>query len=288
MKNFVYLKPSRIEDAISALREYDDAYLLAGGTDLLVGMKNKTIEPKHIIALKGIPKIDSIGFETGFKIGSLTTIREIEVSKVVREKIPLLGQAAGNLGSIQVRNQATIGGNLCNASPAADMAIALLAMDSKVRIASINNEKVIGLDQFFTGPGSTVLNRHDILLEIIIPNDIEQFKGIFIKLGNRNAMEIGIVNIAILLDADFKSGMCKDIKIALGAVAPTVIRARKAEEQLKGNTLNPELISEASEVASQETNPISDLRASAEYRKNMVKTLVGRGIREILKSNKVS
>ena len=288
MKNFVYLKPSSIEDAISALREYDDAHLLAGGTDLLVGMKNKIIEPKHIIALKGIPKIDSIGFETGFKIGSLTTIREIEVSKVVREKIPLLGQAAGNLGSIQVRNQATIGGNLCNASPAADMAIALLAMDSKVRIASINNEKVIGLDQFFMGPGSTVLNRHDILLEIIIPNDIEQFKGIFIKLGNRNAMEIGIVNIAILLDADFKSGMCKDIKIALGAVAPTVIRARKAEEQLKGNTLNPELISEASEVASQETNPISDLRASAEYRKNMVKTLVGRGIREILKSNKVS
>jgi CO/xanthine dehydrogenase FAD-binding subunit len=168
------------------------------------------------------------------------------------------------------------------------MAVALLAMDGKVRIASFNNENVIGLDQFFTGPGNTVLNRDDILVEIIVPKDVEHFKGIFIKLGTRNAMEIGIVTIAILLDADFESSMCKDIKIALGAVAPTVIRARKAEEQLKGNILNSELISEAAEVASQDTRPISDLRASADYRKEMVKTLVGRGIREILETNKVS
>jgi carbon-monoxide dehydrogenase medium subunit len=287
MKNFDYIKPGTMDEAISALKEFDDAFLLAGGTDLLVGVKNNLVKPKCILDLKGIPNLDSIEHENGFKFGPLITIREIETSKILREKTPFLCQAASTLGSVQIRNRATLGGNLCNASPAGDMATMFLAMNSEVTIATSENEKTIGMEKFFTGPKSTVLSNRDILTEITVPEDIEQFKGIYMKYGPRKAMDIGIVNVAVLLDADFKSGLCKRIRIALGAVAPTPMRAGKAEDLLKGNVLKTNLINDAAEAASNETDPITDFRASAGYRKELVKTLVSRGINSILESNQV-
>ncbi|NIS72193.1 MAG: xanthine dehydrogenase family protein subunit M [Proteobacteria bacterium] len=285
MKVFHYIKPSNLADAISALREHDDAFLLSGGTDLLVGIKNKLLEPKCIIDLKGIPSLNVFKYESEFRFGSLLTIRDVEVSKAIREKIPVLCQAASCLGSVQIRNKATVGGNLCNASPAADMSTIFLAMDADVKVVSQEGEKVIELEHFFVGPNSTILGRNDILTEIIVSKDVAQFKGTYMKYGPRKAMDIGVVNIAILLDADFKSGFCKKISIALGSVAPTPIRAKKAEYVLSGNTLSPQIISEAAEVASSETDPISDLRASAGYRKELVRTLVAAGIKKILESN---
>lgn len=288
MKNFEYIRPANLDDAIAALRENDNPYLLAGGTDLLIGMKNNQVRPQCIVDLKCVPNINSIEYKNGFKLGALTPIRDIEISKSIHEKIPVLNQTASTLGSIQIRNRATIGGNLCHASPAADMATILLAMDCEVKIVTYQKEKIIGLDKFFTGPNCTVIGQHDVLTEIIIPKDIEQFKGIYLKHGPRKAMDIGIVNIAVLLDADFKSGLCNKIMIALGAVAPTPIRAKKAEDLLRGNILKPNLINEGAELASNETNPISDFRASAGYRKDLVKNLVARGINRILESNKAS
>lgn len=288
MKNFEYIKPSNLADAISALREYEDAFLFAGGTDLLVGMKNNFLKPQYIIDLKGIPNMDSFECENGWKFGSLTTIRDIEVSKAIREKMPYLYQAAGCLSSVQIRNRATLGGNLCNASPAADMATMFLAMSSQVKIICVDNEKIVELDKFFTGPNSTILNRGEVLTEIIVPRDAEQFKGVYMKFGPRKGMDIGIVNIAVLLDADFKSGLCKRIRIALGAVAPKPIRARQAEGLLNGNALSPDSINKAAELASSESDPISDFRASAAYRRELVKTLVVRGINTILTSNRTS
>ncbi len=285
MKIFHYKKPSNLADAISALREHDDAFLLSGGTDLLVGMKNKLLEPKCVIDLKGIPSLNAFNYESGFRFGSLITIRDLEVSKAIHEKIPVLCQAASCLGSVQVRNKATVGGNLCNASPAADMSTIFLAMDADVKVVSHEGEKVIELESFFVGPNSTILGRNDILTEIIVSKDVARSKGIYMKYGPRKAMDIGVVNIAILLDADFKSGFCKGIRIALGSVAPTPIRAKKAENVLSGNMLSPQIISEAAEVASSETDPISDLRASAGYRKELVRTLVAAGIKKILESN---
>ncbi len=285
MKSFDYIRPSNVEDVIAALKENDNPYLIAGGTDLLIGMKNNAVRPQCIIDLKGIRHLNSIEYENGFRIGALSTIRDIEVSKSILEKIPALSDAAGTLGSIQIRNRATIGGNLCHGSPAADMAAILLAMDCEVKFASDNGEKTIGLEQFFTGPNSTILEKNDILTEIIISKDIEQFEGLYLKHGPRKAMDIGIVNIAVLLNADFKSGMCNQIKIALGAVAPTPIRAKKAEALLHGNTLKPELIREAAEMAANEAKPISDFRASAGYRRDLVKNLVAKGIKQILASN---
>jgi carbon-monoxide dehydrogenase medium subunit len=284
MKRFDYIRPGNMQDAIAALQANDEPYLLAGGTDLLIGMKTNAVKPKCLIDLKSIPGIDCIEYDNGFKLGALTTVRDVEVSPLIREKIPALSEAAGTLGSIQIRNRATIGGNLCHGSPAADMAAILLAMNCEVKIATGNGAKTIGLDQFFTGPNSTVLNRNEVLSQIIIPKEIEQFKGIYLKHGPRKAMDIGIVNIAILLDADVSSGFCNQIMIALGAVAPRPIRAKKAEALLNANRLTSELIQEAAEVASDEATPISDFRASAGYRKDLVKNLVAKGIDQILNS----
>jgi carbon-monoxide dehydrogenase medium subunit len=284
MKRFDYVRPGNMQDAIAALQANDEPYLLAGGTDLLIGMKTNAVKPNCLIDLKGIPGIDSIEYDNGFKLGALTTVRDVEVSPLIREKIPALSEAAGTLGSIQIRNRATIGGNLCHGSPAADMAAILLAMNCELQIATGNGAKTIGLDQFFTGPNSTVLNRNEVLSQIIIPKEIEQFKGIYLKHGPRKAMDIGIVNIAILLDADVSSGFCNQIMIALGAVAPRPIRAKKAEALLNANRLTSELIQEAAEVASDEATPISDFRASAGYRKDLVKNLVAKGIDQILNS----
>ncbi len=284
MKRFDYIRPGNMQDAIAALQANDEPYLLAGGTDLLIGMKTNAVKPNCLIDLKGIPGIDSIEYDNGFKLGALTTVRDVEVSPLIREKIPALSEAAGTLGSIQIRNRATIGGNLCHGSPAADMAAILLAMNCEVKIATGNGAKTIGLDQFFTGPNSTVLNRNEVLSQIIIPKEIEQFKGIYLKHGPRKAMDIGIVNIAILLDADVSSGFCNQIMIALGAVAPRPIRAKKAEALLNANRLTSELIQEAAEAASDEATPISDFRASAGYRKDLVKNLVAKGIDQILNS----
>ncbi len=284
MKPFDYIRPGNMEDAIAALQANDEPCLLAGGTDLLVGMKTNAVKPKCLIDLKGIPGIDCIEYDNGFKLGALTTVRDVEVSPLIREKIPALSEAAATLGSIQIRNRATIGGNLCHGSPAADMAAILLAMNCELQIATGNGAKTMGLDQFFTGPNSTVLNRNEVLAQIIIPKEIEQFKGIYLKHGPRKAMDIGIVNIAILLDADVSSGFCNQIMIALGAVAPRPIRAKKAEALLNANRLTPELIQEASEAASDEATPISDFRASAGYRRDLVKNLVAKGIDQILNS----
>jgi carbon-monoxide dehydrogenase medium subunit len=284
MKRFDYIRPGTIEEAIAALKANDEPYLLAGGTDLLIGMKTKAVKPECLIDMKGISGMDGIEYNNGFKLGALATVRDIEVSPLIREKIPALSQAAATLGSIQIRNRATIGGNLCHGSPAADMAAMLLAMNCEVSIATDKGEKTIGLDQFFTGPNSTVVGKHELLSQISIPKKMEQFKGVYLKHGPRKAMDIGIVNIAILLDADLNNRFCNQVMIALGAVAPTPIRAQKAEALLNGKELKPDLIQKAAQAAANEAKPITDFRATAGYRKDLVESLVRTGIQQILES----
>jgi carbon-monoxide dehydrogenase medium subunit len=286
MKRFDYIRPGSMDDAIAALQANEEPCVLAGGTDLLIGMKTKTVKPKCLVDLKGIPGMDGIECDRGYKLGALTTVRDLEVSPLIREKLPALSQAAETLGSIQIRNRATVGGNLCHGSPAADMSAMLLAMDCQVKIATGNGDRTIELDQFFSAPNQTALNRDEVLSQIIIPEEIDKFNGIYLKHGPRKAMDIGIVNIAILLDADAGGGVCNQIMIALGAVAPRPIRARKAEALLNGAKLTPEAIQKAAGAAAGEATPITDFRASAGYRKDLVENLVARGIDQILKSKR--
>ena len=284
MKPFDYLKPGSMNDAIGALKEHDHPVLLAGGTDLLVAMKSNTVKTACLVDLKGIPGIDAVEYDDGFNIGPMATVREIETSPLIREKLPALSEAAATLGSIQIRNRATVGGNLCHGSPAADMAAILLAMDGEVSIASASGERRVKLEQFFTGPGSTAVGAAEVLAGIHIPEEVANYRGVYLKHGPRRAMDIGIVNIALLLDVDFTSGICNRIMLAMGAVGPTPLRAARAEEMLNGNRLTPELINQASEAASKEAQPITDFRASADYRRAMIVSLVSKGINQILAS----
>jgi CO/xanthine dehydrogenase FAD-binding subunit len=281
MKNFEYIRPVKLADAVSALKAYDNAFVLAGGTDFIVKLVNDIVRPDCVIDLKGIP-LNTISSGDDWRIGAMTTIRDVEVSEVLQRKLPFLCQAASTVGSVQIRNRATIGGNLCNASPAADVSTMLLAMDSRVNIATGNGEKIVALEDFFTGPNSTILKKSEVLTEIIIPREVEQSRGLYIKFSPRKAMDIGMVNVALLVDAEPGTRLCKKIRIAMGAVAPTPIRAKQAENLLAGKILSPELIDRATEMASLETQPISDFRASANYRKALVKTIVARGIKSIL------
>jgi len=284
MKRFEYFEPSTLEEAFSLLNKYNGKVkILSGGTDLLVAMKERGLAPSYVMNVKCIPGLDYIKYEEkkDLRIGALTTIRTIETSNVIREKFSVLAQAASMLGSIQVRNRATIGGNLCNAAPSAETAPSLIGLKAKVKIASLEGERIVPLEKFFVGPGITVLKKGEILAEIIVPFPLPHTKGIYIKYGRRKAMEIAMVSVAVIATLSVEGEVWEDVNIILGAVAPTPLRARKAEEVLQSKRISEPLIEKVGQLAYEEACPISDMRASADYRKEMVKVLVKKAIREI-------
>jgi carbon-monoxide dehydrogenase medium subunit len=248
---------------------------MAGGTDVLVKIKKGGLRPLRVIDMKGIPGMDGFSISGNrFSIGALTRIRTLETSAEVMQKLPLLAQAAGKLGSVQVRNKATLGGNLCNAAPSAETAPALLALDACAEIYGRDGLRVVDLREFFTGPGSTILEEGEIPL-----NGQTRQGALYYKLANRKAMDIAFVGVAVLLELD-KHDRISKARIALGAVAPTAIRARSAEQVLEGKVLDDETVLKSAELAAKSCSPISDLRASAEYRRAMVRRLCQRGLLE--------
>jgi carbon-monoxide dehydrogenase medium subunit len=277
---FEYFAPKTTKDACAFLSEHSgQAHMLAGGTDLLVKMKQRRIVPQYVINLKTIPNLDYIHYddEQGLQIGALATIQLIKNSTIIRRKYNTLSQAAAAESTVQIRNRATIGGNLANASPAADTAPVLMALGAKVVITSSGGERTVALDDFFTGPGQTVLQADEIITEVQVPNLSPQSGGVYLKHSLRRA-DIAIVGVAVVITLDGES--CQDIKIALGAVAPTPIRARKAEALLRGQTLTEELIERAAQTAAEEARPIDDIRGYAEYRAKVVKDLTKEAIKQ--------
>ena len=264
---FNYLEPSTVEEAISMLGGYDGrAKLIAGGTDLIVQIRDKLVSPEYVIDITYIPGLDYIEYneKQGLRIGALTTIREIEKSDVICKIHPVISQAAGLLGSVAIRNVATIGGNLSNAAPSADTAPSLIGLGAKAKIVGKSGEKTIALDEFFTGPGCIVCGPGEILVEIQVPVSSPNVKGAYFK-HSRSAVDLATVGVAAIMDLD-AGNICRDVKIVLGAVAPTPMRAKKAEEILKGQKVEPALIEKTAEMAAAESQPITDVRASAEYR----------------------
>jgi CO/xanthine dehydrogenase FAD-binding subunit len=279
-----YIRPGSIDEILDLLLNNNGRYrVYAGGTDLIPKLKGRTMSPPEtIVDLKGIPDLDYIDYDEryGLRIGALATIRSIETSPVVREKYPLLSQAAGSMASIQVRNRGTIAGNICNAVPSADSAPPLLALEARLVCLSKKGERILMIDEFFIGPNKTALEPDEILREIQIPALPENSRGVFIKLSPRSRMDLAVVNAAVLCAKE--NGLFKTIRIGLGAVAPTPIRARKAEELLEGAKPDDKTILNAAKTASAESKPIDDHRASAEYRKLMVEVLVRRAIGQII------
>jgi carbon-monoxide dehydrogenase medium subunit len=279
MRRFDYLEPQSLDEAVAMLAHYDGtASVLAGGTDLLVEIKEHVARPDRLVDIKKIPGMDRFQFDpaTGLKFGALVTAREIEISPLVRRDYRGLAQAASELGSIQIRNRATIAGNVCRASPSADTLPPLIAAAASVTIHGPRGERRVPLEEFFVGPGKTVLRPDELVTTIEIPAVPARSAGIYIKHGRRKAMELATVGVAVSLALDGEA--CGNIRIVLGAVAPTPIRARRAEALLAGRVPTASLIAAAAQAAMEESRPIGNVRSSAAYRREMVRVLTARAI----------
>jgi CO/xanthine dehydrogenase FAD-binding subunit len=252
---------------------------LAGGTDLVIAIKEKGLIPKYIVDLKKIPDLAGIREDPdgSITIGALTTMRDIEIDLLLNKKYPFLCQSAAEVGSIQIRNRATVGGNMANATPSADVAPSLIALNATAKIVGDGGERMVALEEFFRGPGQTIMSPDEILTEIIIPKTSPQLVGEYIKFSPRDMMDLAYVGVAVayVIAADKR---CSGVRIVLGAVAPTPIRARNAEALLEGQPLAEELAAKVATVAAQESKPISDVRSSAEYRRAMVEAMTKRAL----------
>jgi len=274
-----YLAPTTLTEALDALgKRPDGVQIIAGGTDLIPRMRARMIEPSMLLDLRllGLSNIEVV--EDRIRIGTSATHSDILESDILAKHCPALVDAAKDIAGPPVRNRGTLGGNLVNASPAADLAPPLLVYDAVAVLANINSEREVPLADFFTGPGKTVLKADEILTEIRIASVPENTASKFIKLGKRKAMAIAVVSAAARLTMD-KNGKIAQARIALGSVAPVPLRAVKAEAVLEGQEPSDDLLSEAGQVASSEASPISDLRASADYRKKMVSVLTRRALK---------
>lgn len=285
MRDFEYFEPSTVKEAISLLAKYkEEAKVMAGGTDLMVKLKHDLIRPKYIINIGAIPGLNSINFDhrRGLRIGALTTMRALTESTELQRTYPVISQAASQLGNPAIRNVATIGGNLCNASPAADTAPALIGLSATAKIVSSDGEREVPLKNFFTGPHSTVLKTGEILIEIQVPVPPANTRGVYLKRGGRGVTDLAIVGVAIIATLEPKDEVCSDIKIVLGSVAPTPIQAHNAEEVIRGQKITEALMDKSAQVAADEACPISDCRSSAEYRTMLLKAYVKRALREAI------
>jgi len=280
-----YFEPKSIGDALSLLAKHGAAAkLIAGGTDVMVDMKFKE-EPGCLVNIKKIPGLGGIRENgAGLRIGALTTIREIEANALVREKLPVLWEASHQFASLQVRDMATIGGNICRASPSGETLTPLLVLEAKGILAFAEGEKTEPFASFFQGPGKSAVGSNGLLTAIEIPYPAPGSKSVYLKHAVRGAMDIAMVGVAVLITPDAAKNSLQDVRIGLGAVAPTPLRAPKTEALLRGKPLTAALVKEAGALAAAESKPISDQRSSAEYRRWIVEALTRRGLEQTWKA----
>jgi CO/xanthine dehydrogenase FAD-binding subunit len=297
MIDFEYLRPSSIEEAMELLRRHSEqAMLIAGGTDVMVGIRQRKFSPQILVSLKGIKGFDQIGpYEDGMRIGALATHRQIGESDLVRERFSALADAVNRIGSLQIRNVATMGGNIANGLPSADTACPLLVFDTQLRLKGSGGERNLPLREFYLGPGKTILEHDEMLLEFIIPPLPSDSASAYWKHGRRQAMEIAMLGVAMMLavevaDASTLSDAftrnapldelfdcldrseiyCREARIALGVAAPTPMRAKSAEEFLKGKRLTTRSLLETGLTAAKEARLRDSMRGTAWYRRKMV------------------
>lgn len=284
MQEFNYQAPRTLEDALALLSEAaargERSYPLAGGTNLMPQMKEGLITPALVVNLKRIPGLRAITVdEQGLHLGPLVTAAELIRSPLVQAHCPVLAQAAATMAGVQVRNMATLGGNLCNASPAGDLAPSLIAVQAVAEIRGANGMRLVPLDGFFTGPGQNVLAPGELLTGVTVPATETPTSAVYLKHALRQAMAISVVGVAAALQR--RNGVCLDARIALGAVAPTPVRSRQAEDALRDQALTPETIDNAARLAAADSRPIDDLRNSAWYRRRIVEVLTRRALQQL-------
>ena len=302
MKKFDYSKPQTLQEALHLLNQQGQkAKLVAGGTDVMVMIKKGEMSPEVLISLRGVPRLDQIQCENGvLRIGPMTTHRAVEKSERIRREFSALADAVDVLGSVQIRNVGTITGNICTAAPSADTAPPLLVLGARINVLSLKGERTIPLEEFFKGPGETVLQEGEILTEVIIPNPLPNTGSAYWKHKRRGALDLPMLGVSVLLSLNtnrISCGdmirarspvssilralekdelTCKEVRIALGVAAPTPMRAQKAEKLLRGQKITEALMDQVAETAAAEAQPRDSIRGEAWYRRDMIKVFVKR------------
>jgi carbon-monoxide dehydrogenase medium subunit len=287
MKPFDYFAPRSLSEAVGILARYNgDARPVAGGTDLLLKMKAGRLAPKAIVNIKRIPELRGLALNSHLSLGALITLEEIRRSPIIREHYPALSDTANTMASVQIRNLATVGGNMCNAAPSADLAPILIALNAIARIAGHESrgERRVLLEDFFAGPGRSVLAPGELLVSLEVPPPAGP--SLYLKQSPREHMDIAVVGVGLAVQ--LKGGNCELARIVLGAVAPVPMRARRAEAELTGGPLTVERIDRAAKIAAEEAKPIDDVRGSAWYRRRMVEVMTRRGLMSLSKTPSVS
>lgn len=284
MKKFEYQAPVTLEDTLILLGKYKNAAnILAGGTDLIVQMKNGQSCPRFVVDIKKVPELNRLEWDenTGIHIGAAVPLSKLAFFHPLVEKFGILAQACSRIGSVQIRTRATMGGNICNAAPSADTPPPLICLGAKAVIANPSSTRTISLEKFFIGPGQTALNPGELLVEIEIPTPPLPSSGCYLRHTPRAEMDIAVVGVGALLVLSRQRDTILDARIALGAVAPTPVRAPQAEAVLIGKSPVPDLIESAAEKVVNAIQPISDIRGSAEYRTHLAKVLTRRTLKKV-------
>jgi len=284
MRAFEYHAPTQLDEAVETLHQHGAAArALAGGTDLVVQMKEGATRfpsPSHLISLKLVSQLQGIDFggEDGLRIGAAVTMAEVSESPLIRQRFPAVAEGAGVVGSFQTMNMATVGGNLCNAAPSADIAPPLLVYEAEAVIVGPQGRRSLPLEEFFLGPGHTALMPDELLVEVRVPTPSARSGSAYARHTPRKQMDIAVVGVGVVLTLS-DGGTIEKARVALGAVAPTPVRSRAAEAILEGQAVSEELFSRAAKVAASESKPISDTRGSADFRSHLVQVLTERMIR---------
>jgi carbon-monoxide dehydrogenase medium subunit len=281
MKNFDYFSPCTLQEGLSLLDNYQQkAKVLAGGTDLVAQMRAGRIQPTVIIDIKRIPELNRLEWSADktLHIGAAVPISTVVGFPSLVQRFSMLHQGCSLIGSTRIRNRATIGGNICNAAPSADSAPPLLCLGARAVLANCTGTRTVPLESIFRGPGKISLAPNELLLEIEIPAPPNHSAGCYLRHTPREEMDIAVVGVAAFLVLSPRSKVCQEARIALGAVAPTPIRVPQAEALLAGKSLNEEDIEKVAKQVAEAASPISDIRSSAEYRKELLKVLTRRAL----------
>jgi carbon-monoxide dehydrogenase medium subunit len=277
-----YFRPRSVSETLQLLKKWNGkAKLVAGGTNVVPEIRAKTVDRGTLIDLSHLRTLSYIKEQKrNIRIGALTSISEIAFSKVIQKYFPILAEATRQIGNPLVRNRATLAGNLADASPAADSAVPLLVLNASVIVERHKNKaKQIPIDQFFIGPNKTVLKRDELIREIVLPKRVLSSRMVYSKMGLRNAMAISVISMGALVEVE--KGACSQVRIALGAVAPTPRRAYGVEKLLAGQVVSEELIDRCCGAIQREIQPINDVRATAEYRSFMASVLLKRLLHQV-------
>ena len=280
MHNFEYREPDTLEETLALLGELgEDAKLVAGGTALVIMLNQRLLMPSHLISLRRLQDIDQIESSDGtLQLGALATLRAVETSPLVQEQSPVLAETYAQVATLRIRNMASVGGSLAHADPTQDPPVTLMALDARVGLASADGSREVAMDEFFIDYYETVVRPDELVTRVVVPPAAPHTGSAYLKFLPRTSEDYATVGVAARVSLEPDSGVCQDCRLVLGGVGATPLRAREAEDLLKGQKSTPELLEAVGAAARQLTDPVSDSRGSAQYKTAMTGVFVGRAI----------